>query len=174
MQETPLTPEELGPALAEVFLVLGPLYRITADIVARDEPIEQIPTGVRAVLERVAVDGPQTVPAVARAIETSRQFVQRMVNEAADRELVVLRDNERHRRSRLVALTPHGRSVIDRIVAREQAVLAGVGGDLTAGEVATCIDVLARVLEHLRNHRGRPADRPGPEARSGPADHPAR
>ena len=38
----PLTPVELGPALAEVFRVVGPLYRHAARAVAEDEAIEQV------------------------------------------------------------------------------------------------------------------------------------
>jgi DNA-binding MarR family transcriptional regulator len=154
MQPAPLPPVELGPALAEVFRVVGPLYRHAARAVAEDEAMEQVSTGVRAVLEHLLVAGAEPVPAVARAIATSRQFVQRMVNEAADQGLVELVDNPAHRRSRLVALTPPGRKVIERITHREQLVLGATAGGLTGTDIDTCVRVLRCMLEQVRARTG--------------------
>jgi len=154
VQPSPLPPAELGPALADVFRVVGPLYRHAARAVSEDEPLEQVSTGVRAVLEWVQVAGPATVPAVARSIATSRQFVQRMVNEAVDRGLVEMGDNPTHKRSRLVVLTPEGRAVIDRITAREQGVLAETAGELTRDDIDTCLRVLRHMLDRVQQRTG--------------------
>jgi len=145
----PLPPDELGPRLSALFRAVGPLYRHAARQVAEAESIEGVSTGVRAVLEQLHVAGPQTVPGIARAVATSRQYVQRMTNEAAERDLVITADNPTHRRSSLVELTPAGQATIERILTREHIALAAVGEGLTDAEVATCTAVLERLVAGL-------------------------
>lgn len=77
------------------------------------------PVGVRAVLDQLRREGERTVPQMARAQGLSRQFVQRMVNDARAAGYVDLRDNPAHQRSSLVALTQPGREAIDAVTARE-------------------------------------------------------
>lgn len=151
---TPLSPDELGSALAEVFRVVGPLYRHAARAVANEEAIEEVSTGVRAVLERLLVAGAEPVPAIARAIATSRQFAQRMTNEAASVGFVETVDNPAHKRSRLISLTPTGRAVIERITAREQRVLADTPGGLTKDDIDTCLRVLRHLLDQVSARTG--------------------
>jgi DNA-binding MarR family transcriptional regulator len=139
---TPLSPEELGARLPEVFAVLGPLYRRVSRAVEDAEPIEGASIGVRAVLERLQLAGPEPVPAIAAALVLSRQFVQRNVDAAAERGWVRAVPNPAHRRSVLIELTPEGARTIAAITARERAVLSGVGGDLTAADIDACLRVL--------------------------------
>lgn len=141
MPATPLSPDETARALAEVFDVLGPLYRRSARVVAAAEPIEGVSIGVRAVLDRLRRTGTQPVPAIAVALALSRQFVQRCVHEAAGHGWVEVRPNPAHRRSSLIALTAAGEAVMDAVTAREQAVLGAVEG-ITAEDVAACLRVL--------------------------------
>ena len=49
VDNSPLPPEELGPRLAEVYAVLGPLYRRVARLVEHDSPRNGLSIGVRAV-----------------------------------------------------------------------------------------------------------------------------
>jgi DNA-binding MarR family transcriptional regulator len=151
-----LPPDELGARLAEVFRVLGPLYRRTAQVVAADEAVEHVSTGARAVLEHLLVHGPSTVPAVARALELSRQFVQRSIDEARAADLVAMVATPRHRRSALATLTPAGRARIEQVQRRERAVLAGTPGDLTDADIDACLIVLRRLLQRV----GRPLEAP--------------
>jgi DNA-binding MarR family transcriptional regulator len=145
--ERVLPPDEAGRRLAEVFAVLGPLYRRVARTVEHDAPKDGVSIGVRAVLERLLYGGAATVPTISRDLELSRQFVQRMVNEAAADGLVEALPNPSHRRSSLIAMTPAGRARIDAVVAREHAVLRQVGGDLTDRDVERCLTVLRRMRE---------------------------
>ncbi|MEV0334104.1 MarR family winged helix-turn-helix transcriptional regulator [Nocardia sp. NPDC050717] len=87
-----------------------------------------------------------TVPQMGRTQALSRQFVQRVVNEAAAAELVETLPNPKHQRSPLISLTPKGRAAITAVTDRELAVLRGVGGDLTDADIDTCL----KVLHHLR------------------------
>jgi DNA-binding MarR family transcriptional regulator len=146
---TPLPPDELGRRLPDVFAVLGPLYRRVSRVVEDAEHIEGASIGVRAVLERLQLAGPEPVPAIAAALVLSRQFVQRNVDAAAARSWVRSAPNPAHRRSVLIELTPEGERIIAAIIAREQAVLSTVGGDLTAGDIDACIKVLRHLYETI-------------------------
>ena len=147
MATTPLSPDEAAARLRDVFDVLGPLYRRIFRTVESSEPIEGVSVGVRAVLDMLRTHGPMTVPAMGSAQALSRQFVQRMVNDARERGWVRLTDNPAHRRSSLVALTTSGERTIAAVLDREHAVLRNVPGDLSAEDVDACLHVLRSMLE---------------------------
>ncbi|GGX75725.1 MarR family winged helix-turn-helix transcriptional regulator [Streptomyces anandii] len=141
-----LPPDELGHRLTEVFDLVGPLYRRVQRAVERGEAVEGLSVGVRAVLDLLHKHGPMTVPQMGRAQAISRQFVQRMVNEAAARDLVEAVPNPAHQRSSLIRLTDAGRAAITAVLAREHAVLREVGGGLTGADVTACLRVLGEML----------------------------
>ncbi|EPH40087.1 helix-turn-helix domain-containing protein [Streptomyces aurantiacus] len=147
MSEKPLEPDALGHRLTEVFDLVGPLYRRVQRKVEESEPIEGLSVGVRAVLDLLRKGGPMTVPQMGRAQSLSRQFVQRMVNDAAARGLVEVTDNPAHRRSSLIRLTDEGEAAMAAAAAREHAVMRHVRGDLTDADVTACVQVLTRMLE---------------------------
>lgn len=144
--DTPLRPDELAGQLARVYTAIGPVYRKVARIVENDEPVNRMSVGVRAVLDQLSREGERTVPQIARSQELSRQFIQRMVNDAHAAGFIELLDNPSHRRSRLVRLTREGRAAIEAVLAREYELMGHVGGDLTAAE----IDATVRVLYHMK------------------------
>lgn len=135
--------------LADVYLLVGPLYRRVLRKVELGEEIEGIGVGVRAVLDMLRLSGPMTVPQMGRAQALSRQFVQRMVNDAAARGFVEAVPNPAHRRSWLIELTAAGRAAIEAVIAREHGLLGQVGGDLTQADVDACVKVLSRMLDRL-------------------------
>ncbi|MEY9925455.1 DNA-binding MarR family transcriptional regulator [Catenulispora sp. GP43] len=145
MTDEPLPPEELAVRLAEVYLLVGPLYRRVLRKVELDE-MEGVGVGVRAVLDMLRLNGPMTVPQMGRAQALSRQFVQRMVNDAAERGLVEAVPNPAHRRSWLIRLTEAGRAAIELVTAREHGLLGQVGGGLTQADVDACVKVLSSML----------------------------
>ncbi|MBV6701033.1 MarR family winged helix-turn-helix transcriptional regulator [Kitasatospora aureofaciens] len=112
---------------------------------------EGLSAGVRAVLNLLREHGPMTVPQMSRAQALSRQFVQRMVNDAAARGLVESAPNPAHQRSSLIRLTEHGQTVITAVINRERIVLRQAGGDLTETEIDACLRVLSRLLEVMGN-----------------------
>ncbi|MDF5757450.1 MarR family transcriptional regulator [Spongiactinospora sp. TRM90649] len=135
--------------LSEVFDLVGPLYRRAQRKVEQDAPIEGLSVGVRAVLCMLHEHGPMTVPQMGRVQALSRQFVQRMTNDAAGLGLVEFAANPAHKRSSLIMLTGPGRAAITAMIARERAVLRQIGGDLTDAEVTACLRVLSRLLRLL-------------------------
>ncbi|MGW0546763.1 MarR family winged helix-turn-helix transcriptional regulator [Streptomyces altiplanensis] len=142
--EAPATssPDELAERLTEVFDLVGPLYRRVHRKVEQAAPIEGLSVGVRAVLDLLRTRGPMTVPQMGRAQALSRQFVQRMVNDAARHGLVESAANPVHRRSPLIRLTDRGRAAIGAVRAREHALLRRVNGDLTTADIDACLRVL--------------------------------
>ncbi|MGA5702667.1 MarR family winged helix-turn-helix transcriptional regulator [Peterkaempfera bronchialis] len=131
----------------EVFALVGPLYRRVQRKVEQDAPIQGLSIGVRAVLDLLREHGPMTVPQMGRAQALSRQFVQRMVNDAMAQHLVEALPNPAHQRSSLIRLTDDGRAAITAVTTRERTLLRQVGGDLTDADVAACVRVLSRMLE---------------------------
>lgn len=134
-----------GDRLAEVFDVLGPLYRRGVRAVEQGG----MPVGVRAVLDALSACGPMTVPALGRRLALSRQFVQRSVNDAADRAWVCTRENPAHRRSVLVELTDHGQRTLAEMRARERGALADLEADLDPADLDACLRVLRTLSERL-------------------------
>jgi DNA-binding MarR family transcriptional regulator len=143
----PLEPDDLAAALAQVYVAIGPVYRKVARIVESDEVENGMSVGVRAVLDQLCREGELTVPGIAGRLELSRQFIQRMVNDASAAGYVDLVENPAHRRSRLVRLTSAGEAAITTVSAREHELMGRVGGDLTAGE----LEATLRVLHHMED-----------------------
>ena len=146
---SPPGPGDLPDRLAEVFNVVGPLYRRAQRKVEQDVPVHGLTVGVRAVLNLLREQGPMTVPQMGRAQALSRQFVQRMVNEAAALGLVETAPNPAHKRSSLIQLTGQGTAAIAAIIAHERAVLRQAGGGLTDADITACLRVLRRLLDFL-------------------------
>ncbi|GAA1005296.1 MarR family transcriptional regulator [Streptomyces sp. F-3] len=142
----PLPPDELGRRLTEVFDLVGPLYRRVQRKVEQDQAAAGLSVGIRAVLDLLHKHGPMTVPQMGRAQAISRQFVQRMVNDAAARGLVESVPNPAHRRSPLIRLTDAGRAAITAVLTREHLLLRQVGGGLTESDVEACLRVLREML----------------------------
>ncbi|MGW5786565.1 MarR family winged helix-turn-helix transcriptional regulator [Streptomyces sp. NPDC003757] len=146
---TPLPPDALARRLTEVYDLVGPLYRRAQRGVEQALSADGLSVGVRAVLTMLRRGGTMTVPQMGRAQAISRQFVQRMVNDAAALDLVESIPNPAHRRSSLIRLTERGRGTIDGILAREHRLLREVGSDLTDSDVTTCLRVLGAMLKAL-------------------------
>ena len=149
--DQPLAPDDLAQRLMEVFALVGPLYRRVFRKVEQDAPVQGLSIGVRAVLDLLNENGPMTVPQMGRAQALSRQFVQRMVNDAAAQHLVEAIPNPAHQRSSLIGLTDGGRAAITAVTARERALLSQIGGDLTDADITACLRVLSRLLELFEN-----------------------
>ncbi|MFC9977508.1 MarR family winged helix-turn-helix transcriptional regulator [Spirillospora sp. NPDC127200] len=144
-------PGDVAARLTEVFDLVGPLYRKAHRKVEQDASLAGLSVGVRAVLVLLREHGPMTVPQMGRAQALSRQFVQRMVNDALAQDLVESVPNPSHKRSRLIRLTGRGRDAVTAVVDREREVLGRVGDDLTEAEIDTCVRVLERLLRHLED-----------------------
>jgi DNA-binding MarR family transcriptional regulator len=103
----------------------------------------------RAVLERLSRGGAQTVPAIARSRDVSRQHVQKVVDGLVATGLVMTRDNPAHKRSPALALTEAGRAAFAAIEAHERAIVTDLAarlGDRDLGSAARTVHALADAL----------------------------
>lgn len=141
--------DAIAHRLAEVYLLVGPLYRRVLREVEDAAPRNRVSAGVRAVLDQLRRHGPMTVPEIGRSQSLSRQFVQRMTDEARAAGLVERIDNPRHRRSKLIAPTARGRAVIDDVVGREHERLRAVARDLDGADVDATLRVLTAMVDAL-------------------------
>ncbi|NUP22966.1 MAG: MarR family transcriptional regulator [Streptomyces sp.] len=145
---TPLPPDELGHRVSEVFDLIGALYRRGLRKLEQGEAVEGASVGVRSVLVLLHRYGSMTVPQMARVMSLTRQFVQRMTNDAMARNWVEATPNPAHQRSSLIRITDAGEAVITAILAREHALNRQVGGgELTEAELKACVRVLKEMMK---------------------------
>ncbi|MEV5908839.1 MarR family transcriptional regulator [Streptomyces chartreusis] len=143
----PLSPDDLGHRVSEVFDLIGALYRRGLRKLEQGEEVEGVSVGVRSVLVLLHRYGPMTVPQMGRLMTLTRQFVQRMVNDALTRGWAETTPNPAHQRSSLIRITDEGEAVITAILAREHALNRQVGGELTEAELLACVRVLKEMLK---------------------------
>lgn len=102
--------------------------------------------GLWGFLRSLALEGPQTVPQIARARPVSRQRMQRLANDLAADGLVEFIDNPAHRKSKLVRLTPKGEAAFEEISGRIAQWTGRLARDMDAVELRAA----ARVLRQIR------------------------
>lgn len=88
--------------------------------------------GAFGFMRSLALLGPLTVPQIAQMRPTSRQRMQRLADELAAEKLVTFIDNPKHRRSKLVQLTPKGEAHYRALNTRLLAIASTM--DLALGE----------------------------------------
>lgn len=109
-----------------------------------------ISTATRGVLEVLWLNGPATVPMVARERGVSRQHVQQQVDALLERDLVERRGNPAHKRSLMVALTDKGRAIIQDMRADELEALSRLQVGVSDHATGEAVRVLAAWSEALR------------------------
>ncbi|HJN04788.1 MAG TPA: MarR family transcriptional regulator [Alphaproteobacteria bacterium] len=100
-------------------------------------------------MHSLTTEGPQTVPQIARARPVARQHIQKLANELARDGLVDFIENPAHRRSRLVRLTPKGKTEYQRLSGQLMELAAEVADTLDEDELRAATHVLAEFREKL-------------------------
>ncbi len=114
------------------------------------------------VLEAVA-ERPASVAEVARSLALARQSVQRIADLLEREGLAVYEDNPRHRRAKLLRLTPEGRQVLRAIQAAQQVWANSLGAEVGESGLRRASVVLDQVQRALTGRRpGRRAEAPDP------------
>ena len=127
------------------------ILRVAASLEAAGDALAR-PAGQTAARWQVlaAIEGePASVAGIARALGLARQSVQRVADALEAGGLVAYEDNPRHRRARLVRLTPEGRSALLRIQAAQAPWADRLGGRLGAERLDRASRVLDQVLAAL-------------------------
>jgi DNA-binding MarR family transcriptional regulator len=150
---------ERGRLLYDVLRNVRPLVLNSARSVEASLRPDGLTVGMRAVLEMLAEHGPATVPALGERLDLARQGIQRHVNDLIEAGCVEARPNPAHRRSVLIAVTPSGGALFDRIRDDELGQLARMAEECTRDEIAAAVKVLGALnrdvrLRAARLHRG--------------------
>ena len=135
-------------ALSALFL---DIFRANGRLIAAGDQLVA-PLGLTSarwqVLGAVAMAStPQPVAHIAADMGLARQGVQRIVNELVNDGFVAFEENPRHRRAKLVRLTPRGSEVISAAGKLQRPWVDGLAAGLDGGKIA----IAAEVLEALRN-----------------------
>lgn len=136
---------EKANTLYEIIRYIRPLHRYLAEAVSIELDGTGVTVPMRAVLEYLNENGEKTVPNLARSLLLKKQYVQDIVNDLLDEELVERIENPAHQRSWLIRITSNGAGKINAIREREQVNLIKVGADLNMDEIKTC----QRIIAHL-------------------------
>jgi DNA-binding MarR family transcriptional regulator len=102
----------------------------------------------------VVEHGPATVAQIARVFGLARQSVQRTVGSLVRDGLVALEDNPRHRRAKLVRLTPAGEAALREIQALQRVWADVLGAQLGEHDLRRATEVLERVRLALEGREG--------------------
>jgi DNA-binding MarR family transcriptional regulator len=105
--------------------------------------------GTWGFLRTLAVEGPRTVPQIARSRPVTRQLIQRIANELAAQGLVEFIDNPAHKRSKLLRLTTKGRLAHDESTARIEQVADALARDMDAERLRTTAETLKTIQDKL-------------------------
>ena len=145
--------ENLRPARA-LFSVLEESSSLVFRVRAVLEDIHghsPISGSMRGVMRDLRHQGPMTVPQMARQRPVSRQHIQAIVNDLYRAGLVVLVENPRHKRSRLVQLTGAGEEELDRIIEREQQVLSALEIPISIADLEHADSTLKQIRSLLES-----------------------
>src|ERR687896_919569 len=100
--------------------------------------------GAFGFMRSLALLGPLTVPQIAQMRPTSRQRMQRLADELAAEGLVEFVDNPKHRRSKLVRLTPKGDARYRELNARFLSIASTMGVALIEADIRRTTEIVRR------------------------------
>ena len=98
--------------------------------------------GAFGFMRSLALLGPLTVPQIAHMRPTSRQRMQRLADELAAEGLVEFIDNPKHRRSKLVRLTPKGDARYREMNARLLSIASTMGVALSEADIRKTTEIV--------------------------------
>jgi DNA-binding MarR family transcriptional regulator len=119
--------------------------RLTASGEALAKPAGQ--TLARWVVLEMVEEEPATVADVARRLGLARQGVQRLADLLVEDRLATYQDNPRHRRAKLLRITPKGVATLRRIQEAQCEWADRVGAEIGQDELERASALLDRVLE---------------------------
>ena len=105
--------------------------------------------GILGLMRSLEIEGPQTVPALARSRPVARQHIQHLANEAAQQGLIEFIDNPAHKRSKLLRLTGEGRQFYAELMGRMATLAENLASDMEADEIESAAAVLRRLRGKL-------------------------
>ncbi|WP_227429177.1 MarR family winged helix-turn-helix transcriptional regulator [Psychrobacter sp. I-STPA6b] len=102
----------------------------------------------------MASEQPQPVAWLAKDMGTSRQNVQRIVNDLAKEDLVAFEPNPHHQRANLVVLTQKGRQVIEETEQRQIPWVNALAEGIALEDIQAMHRVIMTLAEKLEELKG--------------------
>jgi DNA-binding MarR family transcriptional regulator len=106
--------------------------------------------GYWSVLRLLKINGPQTVPQIARYRYVPRQSVQKLANEMLADGVIELVNNPAHKRSKLLRLTSKGDIVFQEMSDRIAKLAETLAKQQDAAQLQNAADVVKKLHEQLR------------------------
>jgi DNA-binding MarR family transcriptional regulator len=106
--------------------------------------------GYWGMLRSLKMEGPQTVPQIARSRPVSRQHIQKLANEMVAEGAIEFVENPAHRRSKLLHLTAKGDAIFQDISAHIAQEAEGLVEGMDAEELAASVKVLRQLKAKLK------------------------
>lgn len=112
--------------------------------------------GAFGFMRSLALLGPLTVPQIAQMRPTSRQRMQRLADELEAEGLVRFIDNPKHRRSKLVQLTPKGDARYRALDARLLSIASTMGVALSEPDIRNTTGIVRHLSDDVKARSERP------------------
>jgi DNA-binding MarR family transcriptional regulator len=106
--------------------------------------------GAFGFMRSLALLGPLTVPQIAQMRPTSRQRMQRLADELAAEKLVEFIDNPKHRRSKLVRLTPKGDARYRELNTRLLSIASTMVVTLSEPDIRKTTEIVRHLSEDVK------------------------
>lgn len=106
--------------------------------------------GYWSVLRLLKVNGPQTVPQLARYRYVPRQSVQKLANEMLNDGAIDFLNNPAHKRSKLLRLTPKGEAVFQEMSDRIAILAETLAERQETAQLQNAANVVKQLHEQLR------------------------
>jgi len=143
-------PAALDDERYEIIWLVRRLFRALAQKSGENLEGMGISVADRAVMEFLHPDARLSVPEIASRYQVSRQHVQATVNSLLAKGLVAARDNPRHKRSALIALTPKGRKLVASVLDADAAVVDALFADFSTDQVRITRQTLQKLFSKLK------------------------
>ena len=137
-------------AIAELMLEVAQCFFRIRAVGQRMGLITSWGGGAFGFMRSLALLGPLTVPQIAQMRPTSRQRMQRLADELAAEGLVKLIDNPKHRRSKLVRLTPKGDARYNELNARFLVIASTMGVALGEADIRKTTEIVQHLSDDVK------------------------
>jgi len=134
----------------QIVWLIRRLFRALAQ--KSDQSLESsgISAADRAVMEFLYPDRALSVPEIAERYDVSRQHVQVTVNTLIEKELIVTRENPRHKRSPHLSLSARGRRVFAHILDNDKQTVKRLFSGISTRNQQITRESLQLLLDELR------------------------
>lgn len=146
-----------GEAIAELMLEVAQCFFKIRALGQKSGLITTWGGGAFGFMRSLALIGPLTVPQIAEMRPTSRQRMQRLADELAAEGLVRFVDNPKHRRSKLMLLTPKGEARYRELNARLLAIASTMGATMEEADVRRTAAIVRQLSNDVKTRSERPS-----------------